>query len=64
MRGFPEFRFCEGMMSLTVLTLFALALLVAAGSPDSTGPALVSRVLMNGFRKVMLVLATMAAAER
>jgi threonine/homoserine/homoserine lactone efflux protein len=46
-------------MTLSGLLVFAMALLVAAGSPGPSIAALVARVLTNGFRDVLPFLAAM-----
>ncbi len=50
-------------MSVATLTVFALALLVNAGSPGPSIAALVARVLTNGFRDVLPFLAAMWIGE-
>ncbi len=50
-------------MSLSALLVFALALLVAAGSPGPSIAALVARVLTNGMRDVPPFLAAMWIGE-
>jgi len=50
-------------MALSGLLVFALALLVAAGSPGPSIAALVARVLTNGFRDVLPFLAAMWLGE-
>jgi threonine/homoserine/homoserine lactone efflux protein len=50
-------------MSLSCLLVFALALLVAAGSPGPSVAALVARVLTGGFRGVLPFLAAMWIGE-
>ncbi len=46
-------------MALSGLLVFALALIVAAGSPGPSIAALVARMLTNGFRDVLPFLAAM-----
>jgi threonine/homoserine/homoserine lactone efflux protein len=50
-------------MALSGLVVFALALIVAAGSPGPSIAALVARVLSNGFRDVLPFLAAMWIGE-
>ncbi len=50
-------------MALSGLLVFALALIVAAGSPGPSVAALVARVLTNGFRDVLPFLAAMWIGE-
>jgi threonine/homoserine/homoserine lactone efflux protein len=50
-------------MALSGLLVFALALIVAAGSPGPSVAALVARVLTNGFRDVLPFLAAMWLGE-
>ena len=50
-------------MTLSALVVFALALLVAAGSPGPSIAALVARVLTNGLRDVLPFLAAMWLGE-
>src|SRR5258707_15114123 len=50
-------------MALSGLVVFALALIVAAGSPGPSVAALVARVLTNGFRDVLPFLAAMWLGE-
>lgn len=50
-------------MDLSILLVFAGALLVAAGSPGPSIAALVSRVLTRGFRDVLPFLAAMWLGE-
>ena len=50
-------------MTLSSLLVFALALMVAAGSPGPSVAALVARVLTNGFRDVLPFLAAMWLGE-
>jgi len=50
-------------MTLSNLLVFALALLIAAGSPGPSIAALVARVLSNGFRDVLPFLAAMWLGE-
>ncbi|BCZ79790.1 LysE family translocator [Paraburkholderia terrae] len=50
-------------MALSGLFVFALALIVAAGSPGPSIAALVARVLTNGFRDVLPFLAAMWMGE-
>jgi threonine/homoserine/homoserine lactone efflux protein len=50
-------------MSLSALLVFALALIVAAGTPGPSIAALVARVLTNGFREVLPFLAAMWLGE-
>src|ERR1700753_226468 len=50
-------------MSLSNLLVFALALVVAAGSPGPSVAALVARVLSNGLRDVLPFLAAMWLGE-
>ncbi|MBP0594407.1 LysE family translocator [Paraburkholderia sp. LEh10] len=50
-------------MALSGLLVFALALIVAAGSPGPSIAALVARVLTNGFRDVLPFLAAMWLGE-
>ena len=50
-------------MTLSALLVFALALLVAAGSPGPSIAALVARVLTNGLRDVLPFLAAMWLGE-
>src|ERR1700761_3407474 len=50
-------------MSLSNLLVFALALVVAAGSPGPSVAALVARVLSNGLREVLPFLAAMWLGE-
>ena len=50
-------------MTLSNLLVFALALMVAAGSPGPSVAALVARVLTNGFRDVLPFLAAMWLGE-
>jgi threonine/homoserine/homoserine lactone efflux protein len=50
-------------MTLSSLLVFALALLIAAGSPGPSIAALVARVLSNGFRDVLPFLAAMWLGE-
>jgi threonine/homoserine/homoserine lactone efflux protein len=53
----------EGSMSVSSLLIFALALMVAAGTPGPSVAALVARVLTNGFRDVLPFLAAMWIGE-
>jgi threonine/homoserine/homoserine lactone efflux protein len=53
----------EIVMTLTALLVFALALIVAAGTPGPSIAALVARVLTNGFRDVLPFLAAMWIGE-
>jgi threonine/homoserine/homoserine lactone efflux protein len=46
-------------MTLSALLVFALALIVGVGTPGPGIGALVARVLTNGFRDVLPLLATM-----
>jgi threonine/homoserine/homoserine lactone efflux protein len=50
-------------MTVANLLVFALALIVAAGSPGPSIAALVARVLSNGFRNVLPFLAAMWLGE-
>ncbi|PRX99320.1 LysE family translocator [Paraburkholderia sp. BL25I1N1] len=50
-------------MTLSALLVFALALIVAAGTPGPSVAALVARVLTNGFRDVLPFLAAMWIGE-
>jgi threonine/homoserine/homoserine lactone efflux protein len=50
-------------MALSGLLVFALALIVAAGSPGPSVAALVARVLTNGFRDVLPFLTAMWIGE-
>ena len=50
-------------MALSSLAIFALALMVAAGTPGPSVAALVARVLTNGFRDVLPFLAAMWIGE-
>ena len=50
-------------MTFAALTIFAAALLVAAGSPGPSIAALIARVLTNGFRDVLPFLAAMWVGE-
>jgi len=50
-------------MTLTALLIFAMALVVAAGSPGPSIAALVARVLTNGVRDVLPFLAAMWLGE-
>src|SRR3546814_7099376 len=50
-------------MSLSSLLVFALALVVAAGSPGPSIAALVTRTLSNGFRDVLPFLLAMWFGE-
>lgn len=50
-------------MSLSALLVFALALIIAAGTPGPSVAALVARVLTNGFRDVLPFLAAMWLGE-
>jgi threonine/homoserine/homoserine lactone efflux protein len=50
-------------MTLTALLMFAMALLINAGSPGPSIAALVSRILTNGFRDVLPFLAAMWLGE-
>jgi threonine/homoserine/homoserine lactone efflux protein len=50
-------------MTISNLLVFALALMVAAGSPGPSVAALVARVLTNGFRDVLPFLAAMWLGE-
>ena len=50
-------------MTPSNLLVFALALIVAAGSPGPSVAALVARVLTNGFRDVLPFLAAMWLGE-
>ncbi|WP_168791133.1 LysE family translocator [Paraburkholderia aromaticivorans] len=50
-------------MTLSALLVFALALIVAAGTPGPSIAALVARVLTNGFRDVLPFLAAMWIGE-
>lgn len=50
-------------MTLSNLLVFALALMVAAGSPGPSVAALVARVLTNGLREVLPFLAAMWLGE-
>lgn len=50
-------------MALSNLLIFALALMVAAGTPGPSIAALVARVLTNGFRDVLPFLAAMWIGE-
>lgn len=50
-------------MSVSSLLIFALALMVAAGTPGPSVAALVARVLTNGFRDVLPFLAAMWIGE-
>jgi threonine/homoserine/homoserine lactone efflux protein len=50
-------------MALSGLLVFALALIVAAGSPGPSIAALVARVLTNGFKDVLPFLAAMWIGE-
>lgn len=50
-------------MSLSALLVFALALVIAAGTPGPSIAALVARVLTNGFREVLPFLAAMWLGE-
>jgi threonine/homoserine/homoserine lactone efflux protein len=53
----------EGRVTLSSLLIFALALMVAAGTPGPSVAALVARVLTNGFREVLPFLAAMWIGE-
>jgi threonine/homoserine/homoserine lactone efflux protein len=55
--------FAEIVMTLSALLVFALALIVAAGTPGPSIAALVARVLTNGFRDVLPFLAAMWLGE-
>ncbi len=50
-------------MSFSSLLVFALALVVTAGSPGPSVAALVARVLTNGFREILPFLAAMWLGE-
>lgn len=50
-------------MTLSALLVFALALIVAAGTPGPSIAALIARVLTNGFRDVLPFLAAMWLGE-
>jgi threonine/homoserine/homoserine lactone efflux protein len=50
-------------MAVSNLAIFALALMVAAGTPGPSVAALVARVLTNGFREVLPFLAAMWIGE-
>ncbi|MFL9990990.1 LysE family translocator [Paraburkholderia sediminicola] len=50
-------------MTLSALLVFALALIIAAGTPGPSIAALVARVLTNGFRDVLPFLAAMWLGE-
>src|ERR1700723_2295689 len=50
-------------MTVSNLLVFALALIVAAGSPGPSIAALVARVLTHGFREVLPFLAAMWLGE-
>jgi threonine/homoserine/homoserine lactone efflux protein len=50
-------------MTLSSLVVFALALLITAGSPGPSVAALVARVLTNGFREVLPFLIAMWLGE-
>src|ERR1700722_17618514 len=50
-------------MTVSNLLVFALALIVAAGSPGPSVAALVARVLTHGFREVLPFLAAMWLGE-
>ncbi|HTB90905.1 MAG TPA: LysE family transporter, partial [Steroidobacteraceae bacterium] len=50
-------------MTAANLLVFALALIVAAGSPGPSIAALVARVLTHGFREVLPFLAAMWLGE-
>jgi threonine/homoserine/homoserine lactone efflux protein len=50
-------------MTLSALLVFALALVIAAGTPGPSIAALVARVLTNGFRDVLPFLAAMWLGE-
>jgi threonine/homoserine/homoserine lactone efflux protein len=50
-------------VALSGLMVFALALIVAAGSPGPSVAALIARVLTNGFREVLPFLAAMWLGE-
>jgi threonine/homoserine/homoserine lactone efflux protein len=50
-------------LTLSALVVFALALIVAAGSPGPSVAALVARVLSNGLRDVLPFLAAMWLGE-
>jgi threonine/homoserine/homoserine lactone efflux protein len=50
-------------MTLSALLVFALALVIAAGTPGPSIAALVARVLTNGFRDVLSFLAAMWLGE-
>jgi threonine/homoserine/homoserine lactone efflux protein len=50
-------------MALSALLVFALALIIAAGTPGPSIAALVARVLTNGFRDVLPFLAAMWLGE-
>ena len=50
-------------MTLSALLVFALTLLVAAGSPGPSIAALVARVLTSGVRDVLPFLAAMWLGE-
>ncbi|SIO70268.1 Threonine/homoserine/homoserine lactone efflux protein [Burkholderia sp. GAS332] len=50
-------------MTLSALLVFALALIIAAGTPGPGIAALVARVLTNGFRDVLPFLAAMWLGE-
>ncbi|MFM0208106.1 LysE family translocator [Paraburkholderia sediminicola] len=50
-------------MTLSALLVFALALIIAAGTPGPSTAALVARVLTNGFRDVLPFLAAMWLGE-
>jgi threonine/homoserine/homoserine lactone efflux protein len=50
-------------MALSSLAIFALALMLAAGTPGPSVAALVARVLTNGFRDVLPFLAAMWIGE-
>jgi threonine/homoserine/homoserine lactone efflux protein len=51
------------LLALSNLLIFALALMVAAGTPGPSIAALVARVLTNGFRDVLPFLAAMWIGE-
>ena len=59
--SFPLIR--KLIMEPTALVIFALALLVSAGSPGPSIAALVTRVLVKGWRDVMPFLAAMWIGE-
>ena len=50
-------------MAFSSLVIFALALIVAAGTPGPSIAALVARVLTNGFRDILPFLAAMWLGE-